>query len=355
MTTGNDEVFEPLSSEDEDVEFSIPIYRIRSYPSDPDLETLYGRWKRQDLLIPGFQRRYVWKPQQASKLIESFLMGLPVPEVFVLVQNSDLGQAAQRQLVIDGQQRLLSVFGFIEGKYPDGQAFQMKGVGQRWEGKAYEDLDDSEQRALQQSVLRVINIDQAGMKGANATVREIFQRLNTGGTILTQQEIRNSLYQGRFNTMLVECNDNPDWRRVFGAPLTDPRMRDVELIARFLSLHERASEYAKPMKTFIDNFMEAHQHDEDIARFQSAFANCVHSVYECLGEKPFHIKRGINVAVFDAVMVAFAQATAIPSNVRLRYQDLKNNRKFSEATTAATTDVDTVQARLKIAKEVLFE
>ena len=87
MTTEADHVIEKIESEEEDLDVGMPIYQIRSYPSDPELETLYARWKRGDIVIPKFQRGFVWKPAQASKLIESFLMGLPVPSIFVFVQR----------------------------------------------------------------------------------------------------------------------------------------------------------------------------------------------------------------------------------------------------------------------------
>ena len=113
-----DEPIQYIKSEEEDLDIGTPVYQIRSYPSDPDLETLHLRWKRKDIIIPEFQRGFVWKPAQASRLIESFLMGLPVPGIFVFVQSSAGTGGNRPQLVIDGQQRLRSVFGFFENKLP---------------------------------------------------------------------------------------------------------------------------------------------------------------------------------------------------------------------------------------------
>ena len=128
MTTEVDDALEKIQSEEDDIDEGTPVYRIRSYPSDPELETLYSRWKRGEIEIPNFQRRFVWKPAQASKLIESFLMGLPVPGIFVFVQEGGHVTGAQKQLVIDGQQRLLSVFGYFDGEFPDGRPFRLTGV-----------------------------------------------------------------------------------------------------------------------------------------------------------------------------------------------------------------------------------
>ena len=354
MTTQVDEVVERIASEQEDQETGTPIYRIRSYPSDPELETLHARWRRGDIVIPSFQRGFVWKPTQASRLIESFLMGLPVPEIFVFVQEPAPGERTQKQLVIDGQQRLRSVFGFFEGKLPDGRDFRLTGVDDRWEGKQYDDLEASEQNTLLTSVLRVVNIEQRAPKGGDS-IFQIFERLNTGGTTLTAQEIRNSSYHGPFNKMLVEVNNNPMWRSIFGTPQPDARMRDIELIARFLALHERANSYSKPMKKFINDYMSDHQWAENPEEFRSIFLESVNKVTDSLGERPFHIRRGINVAAFDSVMVAFSRSEKVPQDITERYESLTSDQKFMDSITSSTTDVNIVQERLRLAHRVLFQ
>lgn len=356
METDDIDLIERIESEEEDLDVGAPIYRITSYPSDPDLETLHSRWKRKELIIPEFQRRFVWKPAQASRLIESFLVGLPVPGIFVFVQNNAQGESDSTQLVIDGQQRLRSVFGFFEGELPSsGSPFRLTGVDERWMGKRYRDLTHGEQTTLLRSVLRVVNIEQRDPPNDSSSIYEIFERLNTGGTTLTPQEIRNSSCSGPFNDMLVDVNNYPAWREVFGSAGPDRRMRDVELIARFLALCEGHESYTKPMKEFITNYMARHQKEIDPQTYRSVFTDTVQRVVDSLGTKPFHVRRGINVAVFDSVMVAFAKSGSAPSDITERYQALKVNPSFVDATTAGTTDVDTVRERLELARQVLFE
>ena len=355
MTTEVDEIFERIESEEEDRDVGVPVYRMRSYPSDPELETLHARWRRGEIVIPTFQRGFVWKASQASRLIESFLMGLPVPGIFVFVRETDDGAESPRQLVIDGQQRLRSVFGFFDGELPDGRPFKLTGVDERWEGRAYKELGQAEQTTLLHSVLRVVNIEQREPKYGDASMYQIFERLNTGGTTLTPQEIRNSSYHGPFNNMLVETNQDPVWRTVFGTASPDARMRDVELIARFLALNEDLESYAKPMRQFISDFMAKHKDYSNPSEHQRIFKNCVDNVAQVLGPRPFHIRRGINVAVYDSVMVAFAQASSQPDNMSERYEKLKKHPAFFAATSGGTTDVNNVHERIKLAKKVLFE
>ena len=355
MNTGTDEIIERIESEEEDLDAGTPVYRIRSYPSDPDLETLHLRWKRGDIIIPEFQRGFVWKPTQASKLIESFLMGLPVPGIFVFVQGRGRGEADRTQLVIDGQQRLLSVFGFFEGTLPDGRNFRLSGVDERWQGKGYKDLEHWEQKLLLTSILRVVNIEQREPQNDSSSIYQIFERLNTGGTALTPQEIRNSSYHGPFNDMLAEANKDSVWRAILGTQQLDARMRDVELIARFLALYEGSDAYAPPMKKFISDYMEKHQWESNPEERQHIFLDSVRHVVDSLGGRPFHIRRGMNVAAYDSVMVAFAGSTATPNDIKERYEKLKHDPGFTAATTSGTTTLATVNQRLELAHRMLFE
>ena len=356
MTAETNDVIEQIDSEEQDIDAGTPIYQIRSYPSDPDLETLHLRWKRGDIVIPQFQRGFVWKATQASRLIESFLMGLPVPGIFVFVQNHPQGRGNQTQLVIDGQQRLLSVFGFFEGKLPpDGRPFRLTGIDDRWQGKMYSDLEHWEQRMLHTSILRVVNIEQREPENDSSSIYQIFERLNTGGTALTPQEIRNSSFHGPFNNMLMEANKEPAWRYIFGPPNPDYRMRDVELIARFLALHESADSYRQPMKIFINDYMRKHQWDPNLQDAKHIFLDCVRRVADSLGRRPFHVRQGINVAVCDSVMVAFAQSNKTPDDIEQRYIELKNHSDFIDATTSGTTALAAVKQRLNLAQRILFQ
>jgi hypothetical protein len=103
---------EPITSEDEDYESAPADYQISTYPADFTLEVLHSKWKENQILIPELQRSFVWKQVQSSKLIESFLVGLPVPAVFFYSERK-----SQKYFVIDGQQGLKSIFYFFEGYF----------------------------------------------------------------------------------------------------------------------------------------------------------------------------------------------------------------------------------------------
>jgi hypothetical protein len=348
MTTESEKPIEVIQSEEEDQDATLPVYRILSYPSDPTLEVLVEKGRRQEITIPKFQRGWVWTHTQASRLIESFLLGLPVPQIFVYKEPS------QNLIVIDGQQRLRSIWSFFEGRLPnDGPQFFLKGVNAQWEGKFYRDLNQTEQIRLRDSVLRMMVVEQVDPRD-DTSIYHIFERLNTGGTALSPQEVRNCVNHGPFNDLIVDLNKDRAWRRIFGTADPETRMRDVELIVRFFALEQGLDSYIKPMKQFLNVFMKKHHAYSKRDPFERLFRETVGRICSTLGERPFHIKRGINAAVCDSVMVSFAQSSGMPDNVGERFKRLLDNPSYQEGISAGTTDIDTVKRRIRLAKEILF-
>lgn len=349
---------EPITSEDEDYESAPPDYQISTYPADFTLEVLYLKWKAEDILIPDFQRSFVWKQVQASKLIESFLVGLPVPAVFLYSERK-----SQKFFVIDGQQRLKSIFYFFEGYFgPETQGtrrvFRLTGLSPDsvFNNKNFEDLRDEDRRRLKNSVLRAFVVQQLD-PADDTSMYHIFERLNTGGTLLTNQEIRNCVYHGKFITLLNEINSYPSWRRILGKDVPDTRRKDIELIVRFFAMRD-VSAYKKPMKDWLSRFMKKNRDAPKEVRDASRdlFKRTCEQILASLGEKPFHIRAGLNAAVFDAVMTAFSNhLDAIPADIDNRYKRLLKDDEFDRDTRAGTTDVDTVKGRFRKAEAVLFD
>lgn len=348
---------EPVTSEDEDYISAPPDYQISTYPADFTLEVLHQKWQAGEILIPEFQRDFVWKQTQASKLIESFLVGLPVPPVYVYTERE-----SQYFLVIDGQQRLKSIFYFFEGYFGEvvqGQrrVFQLTGLSpdSRFKDKAFAALQEPDQRRLKNAVLRSFVVQQLDPED-DTSMYHIFERLNTGGTLLTNQEIRNCVFDGAFTKTLEVLNQFPEWRKILGKDGSDSRKKDVELLVRFFAMRD-LSAYQKPMKDFLSTFMRRNKDasQDALENGESIFkATCV-QLLGALGEKPFHIRSGLNAAAFDAVMVAFSEhVDSMPSNIQDRYKQLLQDDKFIGNTRYGTTDVDTVKQRFAAAKSVLF-
>lgn len=344
-----------VAVEDDDepyVEFDISVS-----PSDPTLESLAQKIENGDMIVPFYQRRFVWKIEQASKLIESFLMGLPVPQVFLYINEHDQLE------IIDGQQRIMSVKYFFEGYFGEEdnrgrrQTFKLKGLSERSEynGMTFDDLGEREKRRLRNSTLRAINIKQLTPNDNYNSVFHIFERLNTGGTALRPQEIRNAVYRGEIVGELQELNEDVDWQAILGLKAPDRGQKDVELILRLFGLFEDWEDYEKPMLRYLNNVMRnSRDFSSDKAeRFKDRFPEVTELVNETL-DKPFRPKRVVNSSVLEAVMVALLEDKGIDAKkLAKNYSKLMKDDDFIEATSGATTDTAVLKARIEVAKRIL--
>ena len=344
---------EPIRSEDEDRE-SVPAgYEVATYPADYTLEVLHQKWKADEIVIPKFQRQFVWQQNQASRLIESFLVGLPVPAVFLYSELE-----SQKYLVIDGQQRLKSVFYYFEGYFgSEDKVFGLQGLHQEspFYEKKFEDLREEDQRRLKNAVLRTFIVRQLA-PADDTSMYYIFERLNTGGTLLASQEIRNCIYRGRFIEFLEEINKLSCWRKILGKTEPDRRQKDIELLVRFFAMRDRSA-YKKPMKEFLSRFTQKNRNasEETLQGSRQVFEQTCDAVINSLGDKPFHIRSGLNPAVFDSVMVAFSKhLDDIPTNISVRYENWVRSENCRLNTTQRTTDVGRVRERFRHAEQELF-
>lgn len=354
-------IFDDLEIEDEVEDEAVSVvYDIASYPSDFTLAGIAQMWKDGDIEIPDFQREFVWTIKQSSLLIDSFLCGLPVPPVFFYIDEHN------KNLVIDGQQRILSIVFFMEGYHgfegPLGkrQVFRLTGLDDRnpYHGKRFVDLEESDQRKLKQSVLRAVNIRQLKPTGEGTSAYHIFERLNTGGTPLKPQEIRNSVFRGTLSTKLKEANRDRNWRRLLGKPGLDKHQKDVEVLLRLFALAGESENYEKPMKEYLNHAMRKHAAGtgKKAELFFRVFPKVTALAVESLGEKPFNLRGPLNASALDAVLCVLIENPSglTAQQLRERYASLRENTKFRDLTLLATTDTKTVQDRIKLARSVLL-
>lgn len=335
-------------------------FDIATYPSDLTLSVLLQQWKDGDIVIPEFQRAYVWKQNQASLLIESFLLGLPVPPVFFYVDDDN------KSLVIDGQQRITSVVYFLDGYFGkeddsgDKKVFRLTGLTENspFFNKTVDELTESDQRKLRNAVLRAINIRQLSPKADSSSVYYIFERLNTGGTPLKPQEIRNCVFRGDVVDGLRRLNENPDWRQILGTTSFDRHQRDVELILRLLALYEDIDSYEKPMKAFLNQSMKKNSafNSSVVKKFEKNFSATNKLLVEALGRRPFTYGGPTNSAFLESVVLSVIrnQSKAFPTDFKNRFNTLSMNADFKKSVSASTTDKAVVLLRNRLADEVLF-
>lgn len=334
----------------------IPKYSTSTYGADYPVESLVRRLStdvtddESDIHIPSFQRGYVWSKPQADRFIESLLLGLPVPGIFLWKDPE-----TQRLAIIDGSQRLRTLKFFYEGLLR-GSEFTLDRVHPDFAGRSYKTLSDSDRRRLDDSIIHASVVRQDVPEDEHSSIFYIFQRINTGGSPAQPQEIRNAIYQGSLNALLAELDAYEPWRAIYGLPSN--RRKDQELILRFLALRFESERYQAPMKEFLNRFMRANRHASrsQISRYRSAFRETIDLVRSTIGRRAFRPERGLNAAVFDAVMVGTSRrlesgSISRPRSYNAAYERLLKSATFREATTTGTSQEQNVATRLRLAGE----
>jgi len=336
---------------DETEQEVIPFrYEITSYGADYPVDGIISRLNKGAIFVPPFQRRYVWNKYEASKFIESLLLGLPVPGVFLSKEKEK-----KTLLIVDGQQRLLSLQYFYRNKFKDGTEFQLVGVQDDLEGRSYDDLDEPDKNRLDDSIIHATVVKQDEPEDDDSSVYQLFERINSGGRPLSSQEIRACIYYGTYNELLVNLTSNSDWRSVIGGEHNE-RLKEEELILRFFSLFFHHREYKKPMKAFLNKRMSLNRNFEIISKdtLSDLFTTTIKFINDSLGDKAFRLERGVHSAIFDSVMVGTANRirtgmiTDSSGYIKI-YEELLENKDYVQAYNRATSDEVSVNKRISIA------
>lgn len=360
---GENQFFDELEPDETPLE--IPAEKRTIYFRAPTrlVKDAYEDYKTGDLDVrPPFQRGFVWDKRMASRMIESALLGVPLPTIYTAELED------RRQIVIDGQQRLLSFFSFVDGSFPkDGKPFKLRRleVIKELNGKLFKDLGREVQRAIQNYSLPFIVIT----KDSNPDVKfEIFERLNTGSKALNDQELRNCIFRGKYNDFLIELADDTEFQSVLNSPKLKERMLDRELILRFFAYyHSTYLNYASPMKQFLNNELKGHLDlsDQEAAKLKSIFRKSVSLTKSVFGDHAFRRfvpgdindpngeweLRKINKGLFDIVMWGFSQydSRQIMSNIEIIQEELMwlmtHDEKFLDTIRVSTDKLENVQYR----------
>lgn len=326
-------------------------YSVSSYGADYNAEVLVNRLRKEQIFIPPFQRKYVWNIQKASRFIESLLLGLPVPGIFLSLEAS-----TNKLLIVDGQQRLMSLYKFYEGRFDDTKVFKLKGVSEDFEGKTYKELKDSDRFRLDDSILHATVIKQDKPSDDNSSIYMVFERLNTGGMPLQPQEIRACIYYGCFNDLLSQLVQNESWRSLFSKE--NPRMKEQELILRFFTFLYDSDNYKKGFKSFMNTFMSRNRNLQlySADELTEKFDLVIDTIVGALGKNAFKIGKQLNAAIFDSVMIGVCRRMEVVDSInseRLKnqYQALLQNEEYLSFVSKSTASEKSVKGRIGIATE----
>ena len=283
--------FKPIVNKGEDFSYSDDdLFNITSWGADLSFRELITMYDEQDLIKPTLQRNYVWKLDEASRLIDSILLGLPIPSIFLAKKN-------EKQLIIDGYQRIKTVYDYVKGIFSqNNKIFKLSNsviINERWRGKAFSELSDDEQRRIKNTTIHAIIFEQK--KPNNDTgMFQIFERINTSGRTLSSQEIRNCIYHGSFNNLLIDLNKNSDWRELLNCK-EDIRMLDMENILRFFAITDiQDTEFYTRnqiiLRKFLNSYMSQNSNIDDnkINTLKVNFKNTMYYINRYLGSNAFN-------------------------------------------------------------------
>lgn len=310
--------------------------RVFTENKDLTLSIIREMFDENDLITnPDYQRDYVYSDAQASKLIESLLIGIPIPVVYLCEENDS------SYTVIDGQQRIMSFVRFLKNE------FAIKGleVLSSFNGKFYKDLEKNFQTRLKTSTLKAICLK----KESQHLKYEIFARLNQGSVSLKPQELRNCIYRGSFNNMIEILAKDKILKNLFH----DDNVRKTyqERILRFFALRDFHNYKASILKT-LNEFMYKNQNasEEKIEAAKELYRGTMDIIKQVLGEMAFcaydrekkTIIKKFSGSVYDSIAIPFAifnkhDLITHADEIRKQIENLKtNNLQYQDDTYAST-------------------
>ena len=323
-------------------------YNLNYYGADYPVDSLVKRMQEEEFIFPDFQRKYVWSLKEASKFIESLLIGLPVPSIFLAKDKY-----SSKLIVIDGQQRLRTLQYFFEGKLPDGREFKLKNVIDEIEGKTYQDLSSEDRFNFHNTIIHCLIVSENEKSDG---IFYLFERLNTTGNPLTNQEVRNAIYHGEFNNLLLEFSRTSLWKSLYHKE--ELRLNDQELILRFLAFSFELNNYKGNLNEFLNSFMRENRNFENIPRrvFEKRFFETMELIVEIYGNNAFYKNKQFNRSLFEtlSLFITFTIEKDKVDKMKLKqfYDNLIKDEDFWELTKSATTSRKSIESRLEYANNL---
>jgi hypothetical protein len=313
------------------------------------------KYERKSLIIdPEFQRKLVWKQEQQSKFIESVIMNFPLPP-FYLNQRKD-----GKLLIIDGLQRTTSIYRYLHDE------FELKGLEalQQLNGKKFSDIDAQLRAKIEDKKLLTYTLKPSV---APRVIYDLFNRINTGGTPLNRQEVRNCIFLGKSTQLLKELSEEEYFRRAIDYGIKDTRMKDREAILRFLAftIFDYESDYEGDMSPFLEKAMvEINRMDDPhLDELKIKFKRVMELTYRFFGSANFryptgHSKGLINIAMFESISYFFHNQTddylmKNKEKIIENFKILLNDNDYRDSVKQATGAPSRVSKRFKRVFEIL--
>jgi hypothetical protein len=356
----DEEISEEESQDFTPLDISEESRRVFSESMNYPISSLFDMERDGNLnLQPKFQRQFVWDAKKINRLIESVFLDFPIPVVYVAEEED------RKWTVIDGQQRLHSLFKFLKNDH----TLKNLVVFTELNGKTWQQLSSDQQLKFKNSTLNIVKIKKESHKDIRF---EIFERLNTGSAKLNDQEIRNCVFRGNYNELLKELAENEFFQYILNSPNLQVRMLDVELVLRFFAFYNKTYlKYKAPMKQFLNNEIGSNKQicPEKISELTAVFKKSVDLIRTIFGDMAFrrmtpgnendpngsYRATSFNQGLYDILMNGFTdyeKSQVIPYEEAIReelFLLMAHDQKFIDAISGTGTDsTDKVHTKFEI-------
>lgn len=354
-----------------EISAEIQKYRqeIKSERMDMSFGEIINMYRDKEIIIsPEYQRAFRWDEQRQSDFIESILLGIPFPSIFVATNPDGKWE------LIDGLQRVSTVLSFFnELKDDEGNSYPKNGL-KLVEGSMLKGLKDitidtlplEYKLQIKRTPCRVEII----LKESEFKMRyELFKRLNTGGEGLSRQEIRNCIFRGldsRYSEFIAELSKNNIFRDIVNISVSnEEKMYYEELVLRYLTLKNKGTRYSQAnIQDYMDDYLESQCTEFDEVQMETdrvMFSNIMKILEELKDENIFKLgKRYFTTSMYDAIMLSLSDSTVDLENVNInklgeKIVILKESEAFNKYVGSASSSPTSITNKVKIAKKVLLD
>ena len=346
---------------EQDLSDDISLYPYDPSEADIDIKEdphsvfqFIRKYQSNKLIIdPDFQRNLVWKQEQKSRFIESIILNFPLPPIYVN-QTTD-GDF----IIIDGLQRTTSMFEFINNKYP------LVGLEAlpKLNGKYFEDLDNLKTKIEDKKLLLYILKPSVPLK----VIYDLFNRINTGGTPLNKQEVRNCIYKGKSTVLLKELSESVYFKAAIDNGISPKRMKDREAVLRYISFRilDYQKDYTGDLSGFLERTMKILNtlREGDINKLKEDFYKVMKLTTAFFGKDNFRLasngyRSAVNMAVLETVGYFFSikQENWLEKNkekIIENHQKLIRDDEYQDAVRYTTGTKRRVKLRFEKAVQIL--
>ena len=369
---------------------------LQIIPNDFNVETIISFMGKGIIKIPTFQRHFQWDIGRSSSFVETILLGFPVPSIF-LYELKEHTQNRGRFRILDGHQRLLSLYFFVKNRYPKNsearerirQHMIQKGAnmqelikdenlfkgfrlkldeniyikdGQKLPGLTFDEMNENLKENFQLTPFRITTITENGRDSSSTSMDEIYTRLNIGGQTLNAQQIRAARYDSFFYRKIYQLNYHDEWRNILKQKSVSTKMKDVETILRTMALLVRLEKHGGSMRKFLDKFSYDFSLKEKIEEV---------GLLEKIYLKFFETTKGMNflreetgrfsVPAYESIFL-FACLAAWKAGdpekvIKIEKEKIKkflNDSKLKELLQEGTTGSTNIKDRLELAEKILL-